>query len=74
MARPDRIARPRARLPGLSVDGQAVLHQVTLREQVEFGRRLLPHRVGMPRRLATLDLGVMLLSDEMATGEEALAG
>jgi len=45
-----------------------------MREQVEFGRRFLIYSVGMPWRLATLDLGVILLSDEIATDEVALAG
>lgn len=58
---------------GFPKAGKWVLHRGEETVEVEVGGRFLVNSVGMFRRLATLDLGVILLSPEVAN-EDLAAG
>lgn len=58
---------------GFPKAGKWVLHRGAETVEVEVGGRFLVNSVGMFRRLATLDLGVILLSPEVAS-EDLAAG
>ena len=58
---------------GFPKAGKWVLHRGAETVEVEVGGRFLVNSVGMFRRLATLDLGVILLSPEVAN-EDLAAG
>jgi DNA-binding transcriptional LysR family regulator len=53
--------------------GTWVLHRAAETTEVEVGGRFLANSIGMIRRLATLDLGVVLLPEEIAA-EDVAAG